>query len=234
MNSEWTSPEAATERLLDAALEHVRFEGWTRSSFRAAAADAGIGAEEAWRICKRGPLDLAVAHHRRGDGIMRDTLAAEDLSGMRVRDRVAFAIRTRVESDADREITRRSSALFALPPNVVEGGWLIWHTADAIWTALGDTSDDVNWYTKRMILAGVHSATVLYWLGDESPDGHDTWAFLDRRIGDVMEFERLKGRLRENPMTRGGFALTDRLLSRIKPPSGEWRGDLPGHCPSGR
>jgi len=159
---------------------------------------------------------------------MRDAIAAEDLSGMRIRDRVAHAVRTRIQTDSDREIVRRSSALFALLPNSAVGARLIWDTADAIWIALGDTSDDINWYTKRMILSGVHSATVLYWLGDESARSQDTWAFLDRRVAEVMEFERFKGRLRENPMTKGLVAATEAMFSKVKAPSRTRRRDLPG------
>ncbi len=233
MDSESTPPDVVKERLLDAAIEHVRFDGWSYSTFRAAALDAGIEIEEAWRICKRGSFDLAIAHHKRGDVIMRDALAAKDFSEMRVRDRIAFAVRTRINADSDRDVVRRSSALFALPLNSAEGGRLMWGTADAIWTALGDTSDDVNWYTKRMILTGVHSATVLYWLGDESLGSQNTWAFLDRRISDVMEFEKLKGQLRKNPVTKRLFAIADNFVSGIRPPSGSRRDDLPGRLPSG-
>ena len=71
-----------------------------------------------------------------------------------------------------------------LPHMAPEGARLIWGTADRIWTALGDTSDDVNWYTKRATLSGVYAAVVLYWLGDDSTDGQATRAFIDRRISD--------------------------------------------------
>ncbi len=228
MEPDATSTDTLREKLLDAALAHVPFDGWSRSAFRAAALESGIGTEEAWRVCTRGPLDLAVAHHRRGDGIMRDAIAAEDLSGMRIRDRVTHAVRTRIETDSDREIVRRSSALFALPSNSAVGARLIWDTSDAIWIALGDSSDDVNWYTKRMILSGVHSATVLYWLGDGSAGSQDTWAFLDRRVAEVMEFERFKGRLRENPMTKGAVAAAEAMFSKVRAPSRTKRRDLPG------
>ena len=42
----------------------------------------------------------------------------------------------------------------------------------------------------RAILSSVYSATVLYWLGDESAGHGATWSFLDRRIADVMQFEK--------------------------------------------
>ena len=229
MSTESTSPETKRERLLDAILEHVREEGWTRSAFESAASDAGVSAEEAWHLCPRGPLDLAKAYHRRGDGMMRNALEEEkSLSEMRIRDRVILAVRLRIETASDREIVRRSSALFALPMNAADGATLIWNTADAIWTALGDSSDDVNWYTKRAILSGVYSATILYWLGDESPEFEDTWAFLDRRISNVMEFEKFKGQLRKNPLTRPFWVSAEALLSGIRPPPGSQRDDLPG------
>ncbi len=217
------------DRLLDSALDHVRSEGWTRSAFRSAANDADIRTEEAWRLCPKGPVDLAKEYHRRGDRIMSELLASEDLSEMRVRDRITHAVRIRIERASDREIVRRSSALFALPLNAVHGTCLVWNTAGAIWTEIGDTSDDVNWYTKRKMLSGVYTMTVLYWLGDESDECQDTWAFLDRRISNVIDFEKLKARLRQNPFTKPLCTSADLLLSRIKAPPGSQRDDLPGH-----
>jgi ubiquinone biosynthesis protein COQ9 len=96
---------------------------------------------------------------------------------------------------------------------------LIWGTSDLIWTTLGDTSDDYNWYSKRTILSGVYSATLLYWLGDQS-DGHaDTWDFLDRRIDNVMQFEKTKAKLRENQGLMRLLAGPRALLSRLQAPS---------------
>jgi ubiquinone biosynthesis protein COQ9 len=206
------------QRLLDAILPHVAFDGWSETAFRAAVADAGAEPALARAACPRGALDLAVAFHRRGDTAMVERLRATDLSAMRFRDRVATAVRCRLEAVEDREAVRRGAALFALPHLAPEGSRLIWGTADTIWTALGDTSDDLNWYTKRATLSGVYAATVLYWLGDQSPGHEATWAFLDRRIEDVMRIEKAKARLRENPalsrLMEGGAA----LAARFRPP----------------
>ena len=175
-----TTNQGAT--LLDAALVHVPFDGWTETTFRAACRDTGIPEETAKSLFPRGALDLAVAYHKRGDEVMLQRLAAADTESMGIRDKITAAIRFRLEAAGDKEIVRRGSTLFALPQNAVLGAQLIWGTADAIWTALGDTSDDINWYSKRASLSAVYGATVLYWLGDDS-DGHQaTWDFLDRRI----------------------------------------------------
>lgn len=216
------------DRLLDAALTHVPFDGWSDLTLRAAAADSGIPIEQARAIFRRGAIDLALAYHRRGDDAMEAALAAEDLSEMRFRDRIARAVRLRLEAVEDKELVRRGTTLFALPQNAAEGAKAIWDTCDRIWTILGDSSDDVNWYTKRATLAGVYGSTVLYWLGDDSPDHHRTWEFLDRRIDDVMQIEKFKAQTRENPLLKTLFAGPNWVLSNVKAPGASPLSDLPG------
>lgn len=213
-------------QLLEAALPHVAFDGWSADSFRAAIEDSGLSEDEAAAVCPRGALDLAVAFHKTGDLAMIAALEAADLEALRYRDRVALAVRLRLESIADKEAVRRATTLFALPHHGPEGAALIWSTCDQIWTALGDTSDDVNWYTKRATLVGVYGATVLYWLGDDSAQHQATWAFLDRRIDNVMQIERAKSKIRDNAVLSRVLAGPLWAMSHIKAPG---RGhDLPG------
>jgi ubiquinone biosynthesis protein COQ9 len=207
-----------TERLAQAALMHVPFDGWSEVTFRAACADAGIAESLARVHCPRGAVDLALAAHAMGDAELRRRLAAADLSGMRFRDRVAHAIMLRLDAAGDREVVRRATALFALPHLAGDGARAIWQTADTIWTALGDSSDDLNWYSKRAILSGVYGATVLYWLGDDSPDAQATRDFVDRRIAGVMAFEGAKAKLRENPLTRPLMQMQARMAAMVKAP----------------
>jgi ubiquinone biosynthesis protein COQ9 len=133
---------------------------------------------------------------------------------------------TRLDLVEDKELVRRGSTFFALPQNAAEGARAIWGTADAIWTALGDTSDDVNWYSKRATLSAVYSATVLYWLGDDSPGHEATRDFLDRRIGDVMQFEKMKAAVRSNPLGKALLAGPIKLMEQIRAPRAP--ADLPG------
>uniref|UniRef100_UPI0018EF28EE COQ9 family protein n=1 Tax=Paracoccus binzhouensis TaxID=2796149 RepID=UPI0018EF28EE len=123
----------------------------------------------------------------------RARLAAHPPQG-RFRDRVAAAVMQRLAL-SDREMARAGAALLALPQNATLGARLLWETADTIWEALGDRSEDVNWYSKRATLSAVYGATALYWLGDDSPEQEATRDFLDRRIDGVMRFESFKGRV---------------------------------------
>ena len=131
--------ESTKWRLLQAALPHVPFDGWSGATLTAAAAESGVTQALAQALFPRGGVDLALAYHQHDDQAMRDALAASDLISLRFRDRVALAVRLRLQN-ADRELVRRGSALLALPQHAAEGTRAIWGTADAIWTALGDTS----------------------------------------------------------------------------------------------
>ncbi len=157
---------------------------------------------------------------------MSALLAAEDLSAMRFRDRIAHAVRLRLEA-VDKDLVRKGMSLFALPQNAAEGSRALWGTADEIWTVLGDTSRDVNWYTKRASLSAVYSATVLYWLGDDSEDNARTWDFLDRRIDNVMQFEKTKAKLRENRFYNAFMNGPGKAFDKIRAP-GEGRPGYPG------
>lgn len=214
------------KRLMDAALGHAVFDGWSEVTFRAACDDTGIAPGLARAVFPRGPLDLAAAYHKAGDAAMVAALEAEDLAALRFRDRVALAVRLRLEA-ADRELVRRGAAFFALPQNAPTGASLVWGTADAIWRALGDTSEDINWYTKRATLSAVYSSVVLYWLGDESAGQDATWDFLDRRIEDVMRFEKFKAQVRDNPVLGRVLAGPMKILERVRAPAGA-PDDLPG------
>jgi len=220
------SADEARARLLSAALTHVPFDGWTDATFRAAVAEAGVAVGLARALFPRGGLDLALAYHRQGDTAMVDRLAATDLTQIRYRDRIATAIRFRLDAIPDKEAVRRGATLFALPQNAAEGARAVWGTADAIWTALGDTSTDINWYTKRATLSGVYGATVLFWLGDDSPGHKATWDFLGRRIDGVMQFEKLKSAVKDNALAKAVLEGPMKLMEKFRMPNIPT--DLPG------
>lgn len=212
--------------LLDAALPHIVFDGWSDKTLRAAAKDCGVPYGLARALFPRGGVDMALAFHKRGDDEMRAALEASDLGAMRYRDRVAYALRLRLENIADKEAVRRGAALFALPQYSADGARAIWGTADAIWTALGDSSTDVNWYSKRATLSAVYSACLLYWLGDDSDAHHESWNFIDRRIDDVMQIETIKARLRANPVSKALLSGPMKILGNLRAP--RTAHDLPG------
>jgi ubiquinone biosynthesis protein COQ9 len=209
----------AKARILSAALPHVPFDGWSEAALRAAVEQSGVEPALAKIAFPRGAVDLALYFHDDGDARLRQALANAPLSQMRMREKVSFAVRTRLELVAPhREAVRRGATLFALPVHAADGARALWRTADTIWTALGDESEDGNWYSKRAILSGVYSATVLYWLGDESEGSRETWAFLDRRIEGVMRFEKFKAQMNANPLGRLLMSGPNALAKMVRAP----------------
>lgn len=203
-------------QVLAAALPNVPFDGWTLTTLRQAAEAAGIAREAQRAAFPLGVIDLVTYWSDACDAEMVRRLAAQDLPAMKVRARIATAVRTRLETMAgDRIAARKALSLFALPFHAAAGLTCLAHTVDAMWRAAGDTSSDFNWYTKRALLAGVYSATLTTWLSDTSPDAADTEAFLAARIDNVMQIEKLKSRA-------GQFAKTlpdpFRLLGRLRYP----------------
>jgi ubiquinone biosynthesis protein COQ9 len=196
--------ERARAEIIAAALPHVPFDGWTLDTLRRAAADAGHDPLTALRVFPRGPVQAVEAWVTLADRRMLEALERHDPAALKVRERVALAVRLRLEElGAHREAVRRALSVLALPHNAPLAARLLWGTVDAIWYAAGDTATDFNYYSKRGLLAGVYSATLMYWLEDKSEGFADTWKFLDRRLSDVLRIPQALGRLRER---LGGFA----------------------------
>ena len=102
-------------------------------------------------------------------------------------------------------------------------------TSVLIWQLIGDESEDFNWYSKRTILSAVYASTVLFWLGDDSEGSSETWHFLNRRIEDVMTFEKVKAQLKTNKYTKNFNGFATNILKNIKKPNKSINTNLPGH-----
>lgn len=202
---------------LDAALAHVPFDGWSAIAFDKAARDLDMEAGEAALLFPGGVRDVLHAYAAAADIAMLTALKDVDMEAMRIRDRIKTAVQARIEAVADtREAERRAVGYVALPFNAPLGLEFVARTVDLMWRAAGDTSTDFNFYTKRLLLSGVYTSTVLYWLNDQS-DGHEaTWAFLDRRIEDVMQIEKAKAQVKK--ATADMPSLT-KVLARLRYPS---------------
>jgi ubiquinone biosynthesis protein COQ9 len=190
------SREEQRDQLLEAALVHVPFDGWSRRSLFAGARDLGIELGLVRRLFPRGGDDLLAQLERWADRRMLAQVETEALAAMRSRERIGTLVRARLEALAPhREAMRRAVAARLLPGNAMAGCASLWRTVDLMWSVAGDKADDYSYYTKRSLLAAVWTSTFLFWLEDRSDGMRDSWAFLDRRIGDVMQIGALRARI---------------------------------------
>lgn len=179
--------------ILDAALPHVPFDGWTDRVIAEAAREAGVDEHQAATAFPGGAAEMIRLWCRRLNEAAEARIKGADLPSMKIRARVRFGVDALLEEAAPNRIAvRRAAAVLALPQHAASGARIIYEMADIVWRAIGDTSTDFNFYSKRAILSGVISSTMMFWFSDDSENYADTRAFLDRRIADVMQIEKVK------------------------------------------
>ena len=181
--------------ILDAILKHVPFEGWTSRALNMAMSGSGLSAGAEHIYVPDGALGLIRIWSERLDQQMAAAIDERGFDNMRIRDKVTEAVWLRLELlRPHQEAARRAVSRLSLPDGSGQAATQLWASADVIWTAIGDTSEDYNYYTKRTILSGVIGSSLFVWLADDTEDKSEARAFLERRIENVMQFEKFKGR----------------------------------------
>ncbi|MDB5722986.1 MAG: hypothetical protein JWP15_3604 [Alphaproteobacteria bacterium] len=193
------------------------FDGWTDKALAMAAAALGVPAARAQLCFPGGAPDMIDAWF---DSIDRDTAAAfplERVAAMKIRERIRALILHRFAvAEPNKEALRRAVAILAMPQNFALAGRLAWRAADRMWRIAGDSATDFNHYSKRAILIGVYGSTSLVYLDDSSDGMASTRAFLDRRIDDIMRFEKAKAQWRGG---RERLPSLSRFLGRLRYPA---------------
>jgi ubiquinone biosynthesis protein COQ9 len=182
------SPELPLkERLIDALLRHSPFDGWSDVALYRALDDLNMPHEQLLLLFPGGPDEAMAFLHETLDVRMEAAMVAADLPTLKVRERIALGVRLRLSLLQEHKEAARVVATYLLhPTRAPMATHILYNTIDRLWRVAGDTATDYNFYTKRGLLAGVYTATLLYWLQDESVEHVETWAFLTRRIDNVM------------------------------------------------
>jgi ubiquinone biosynthesis protein COQ9 len=186
--------EAAIKRaVLEAALPRLAQDGFTEKTLNYAAASVGVDASSLARLFPNRELDLVDAFSEWADDTMEAVLKELPLTEMKIRARIKAAVSARIIALRPyKDAERRAAAFLTLPQNASTALTILYRTVDRMWRLAGDTSTDFNFYTKRLILAGVYSSTMLRWFNDTSEDEKATFEFLDARIENVMPYEKFK------------------------------------------
>lgn len=196
--------------------ENAVFDGWSRAAVDSAARQLGIDPVQARLAMPKTQAGLIDVYIEEVDRSLEAYFTPKRISGMKIREKIRALVWRRLEvMGPAREAVRRALAILAMPQNVPLALRIGWRTADLMWRIAGDTSTDFNHYTKRMILGGVYGSTLLAWLDDESDGWSETAGFLDRRIDDVMRFEKFKAEWRGSSEQRLSLS---RFLGRLRYP----------------
>jgi len=189
--------ERLRRQLALAVGENAVFDGWTRAAVDSAAGQLGIDPVQARLAMPKSQAGMIDVYIQEVDRALEAYFTPERLSGLKIRDKIRTLIWRRLEiMGPAREAVRRALAILAMPQNLPLALRIWWRTADLMWRIAGDSSTDFNHYTKRMTLGAIYGSTLMVWLDDQSEGWIETGAFLDRRIDDVMRFEKFKAEWR--------------------------------------
>jgi ubiquinone biosynthesis protein COQ9 len=203
--------------LAPAIAEAAIFDGWTVEAVTNAAAAEGVDPAVAAFAFKGGAMEIIAAWIASVDRAMEQAFTPVDIAALPIRERIRTLVQFRLDCLAGREeALRRALAIMAQPQNARRTLKLGWHSADRMWRLAGDSATDYNYYTKRTTLAALYASTLAVLAFDESAGKVETRAFLDRRIDDVMRFEKAKHRLLHD---RGEQFSVARLLGRLRYPA---------------
>jgi ubiquinone biosynthesis protein COQ9 len=193
---------------------NAAFDGWSKAAVEMAGSQAGVAPAIADLAFEGGATSMIEAWFASIDSAMLTACPPERLAAMKVREKIAMLIEARLDALAPaKESLHRALSILAMPQNVARAAKLGWHAADIMWRAAGDTAVDYNHYTKRTLLAGIYTATLLAFVNDESEDHADTRAFLARRIDGVMRFEKAKASFTRRAEQRPSLA---RFVGRLR------------------
>ena len=177
--------------------ENAVFDGWTRRAVDSAAGQLGIVPVQARLAMPKTQAGMINVYIQEVDRALEAWFTPKRLKPMKIREKIRALVWHRLEiMGPAREAVRRALAILAMPQNVPLALRAGWRSADLMWRIAGDTSTDFNHYTKRMTLGAVYGSTLLVWLDDRSEGWSETAAFPDRRIDDVMRFEKFKAEWR--------------------------------------
>ncbi len=208
--------EQLRRRLALAVGENAVFDGWTQQAVDAAAAQLGVDPVQARLAMPKSQAAMIDVYIQEVDRALEAWFTPERLAGLKIREKIRALVWRRLEIQAPaREALRRALAILAMPQNVPLAARIGWRTADLMWRIAGDTSTDFNHYTKRLTLGAVYGSTLVTWIDDQSEGFTDTAGFLDRRIDDVMQFERWKAQWRGSSDRRLSLS---RFLGRLRYP----------------
>jgi ubiquinone biosynthesis protein COQ9 len=208
--------EKIRARLALSVGENAVFDGWTATAVDSAAAQLGIDQAQARLAFPKARIDMIDAYIAAVDAAMLAQFPPEKIAAMKGRDRIRSQLWARLQLMAPaREALRSALAVLAMPHHAARALKIGWRTADLIWRNAGDTASDYNHYTKRLTLSAVYGSTLLVWLDDQSEGFADTAAFLDRRLANVMQFEKAKAQWTGGDLRRPSLS---RFLGRLRYP----------------
>ncbi|XP_070616849.1 ubiquinone biosynthesis protein COQ9, mitochondrial [Erythrolamprus reginae] len=189
----YESEEQVQNRILTAALNFVPTYGWTMDAIAEGAKSVGLSVAAAGLFHNDGS-ELILHFVSRSNSKLSELLEEQHKLvqlGQLEKKKTEQFIRDALEARLRMLIPYiekwpQAMSVLLMPHNIPSSFNLLTTMVDDIWHYAGDRSTDINWYTRRVIVAGIYNTTELVMIQDSSPDFEDTWSFLYNRVADAM------------------------------------------------
>ncbi len=204
---------APRDQLVEAMLPHVAFDGWGTVTRGLAAEDIGMSVDDAAGLI----ADAAAAVDAAND--LADRQMARGLDGLDPRpEKISAIIRAAVllrleQAEDHRPAVAQGLKVLARPQHAKLAAKVLYRTVDRIWRLTGDRATDFSFYTKRATLAGVYSATLLYWTANPNAEREKIAAFLDQRLGEVAVIPKVTAPIKS--AAEMGFKMVSKIIGRM-------------------
>lgn len=178
-------------------VREVPFHGWTDRVFSVVEKKLGLQKNYSIMLFPGGIKEIVTLFEEQLDASMKaqcHELFAD--KKIRVRDKIKQAVWLRlVGSKVNRAAFAALVKFYYNPMNYNVALKNLWKTVDEIWYLAGDEATDFNYYSKRFLLFSIYKATILYYISDNSADSKATEDFLEKRIENVMQINKIKSAL---------------------------------------
>ncbi len=180
--------------ILNKLLEEAPFSGWSTNTLKEVV--NRIGKTDALEILfPNGIKDLIDLYYDIADKKLIYDSDKENLNEKSIRERINFLINARINFFSEnKEVVRQIIGSDILSGSYSSSLKRISHSVDIMWRIAGDKSVDYNYYTKRILLTGIYTSSILFWL--DTDNRNEVSKFIDRRIANVMSIEKIKKKLK--------------------------------------
>ena len=206
--------------ILESSLKHVTNHGWSSVSLKLAIKDLELS-EASIGMFKLGGAEIALHYDQSLNDDLEDIMAQQqderqpDAPEVPIAHFLKDAIKTRLEMQLPHYERWSEGLALILDPKVAPKATKQFaHLIDDIWFYAGDKSTNINWYTRRASVAAIYGMTELYMLQDKSPEFSETWAFLDRRIGDLEKMGEGRLDLEKQIQSAGDISKAAFIIAR--------------------
>lgn len=177
-------------------LNHVPDLGWTWDALSKAALNSkkmkSHSEEELQNLFDNKISNIIGIFNDKLDEEMFAIFNPENNKNLGVTQTVKALVLSRLRASENyKSIIKTSLFFMAQPGNAYEALNQLMKTSNKIWEIAGDTSRGRNFYSKRLILAGVYSSTLAYWLAKETRSIDGSEDFLDKRLDDVKNIGKI-------------------------------------------